>query len=234
MGRMADKCRVSGSDDDSAMPIRESAAQRGARRGRALRARTSQGLIDARRASGLSLREVGRRVGVGHDLVARAERGHPTALTIDTVARIAAVLGLQLSVSLHPDGEPVRDKGHLALLGRLRSRLAAVLRWRTEVPMPIEGDRRSADALIEGATFEIIVEAETHLDDIQALERGIAGKQRDLGVARVILLVADTRHNRAVIARLPELLRRFPVGTRACLAALAAGRDPGGDALVIL
>lgn len=234
MGRMADTCRVSGSDDDPAMPIRESAAQRGARRGRALRARTSQGLIDARRASGLSLREVGRRVGVGHDLVARAERGHPAALTIDTVARIAAVLGLQLSVSLHPDGEPVRDKGHLALLGRLRSRLAAALRWRTEVPMPIEGDRRSADALIEGATFEIIVEAETHLDDIQALERGIAGKQRDLGVARIILLVADTRHNRAVIARVPELRRRFPVGTRACLAALAAGRDPGGDGLVIL
>lgn len=173
-------------------------------------------------------------MGVGHDLVARAERGHPAALTIDTVARIAAVLGLQLSVSLHPDGEPVRDKGHLALLGRLRSRLAAALRWRTEVPMPIEGDRRSADALIEGATFEIIVEAETHLDDIQALERGIAGKQRDLGVARVILLVADTRHNRAVIARVPELLRRFPVSTRACLAALAAGRDPGGDGLVIL
>ncbi|MEX2184975.1 MAG: helix-turn-helix transcriptional regulator [Chloroflexota bacterium] len=216
------------------MPIRESAAQRGARRGRAMRARTSQSLSDARRASGLSLREVGRRVGVGHDLVARAERGHPSALSIDMAARIAAVVGLQLSVSLHPDGDPVRDKGHLALLGRLRSRLPAGLRWRTEVPMPIEGDRRSADALIGGGTFEIIVEAETHLDDIQALERGIAGKQRDLGVARVILLVADTRHNRAVVARVPELRLRFPVGTRACLAALAAGRDPGGDALVVL
>lgn len=100
--------------------------------------------------------------------------------------------------------------------------------------MPIEGDRRSADAFMDCAEFEAIVEAETHLDDIQALERGIAGKQRDLGVARVILLVADTRHNRTVIARVAELRRRFPIGTRACLAALASGRDPGGDALVIL
>ena len=100
--------------------------------------------------------------------------------------------------------------------------------------MPIEGDRRSADAVIGLEALEAMVEAETHLDDIQALERGIAAKQRDLGVGRVILLVADTRHNRAVIEGVPELRRRFPIGTRACLFALAAGRDPGGDGLVIL
>ncbi len=100
--------------------------------------------------------------------------------------------------------------------------------------MPIEGDRRSADALIGGMGVEVMVEAETHLNDIQTLERGIAGKQRDLGVERVILLVADTRHNRAVIAGVPELGRRFPIGTRACLAAVARGLDPGGDGLVIM
>ena len=100
--------------------------------------------------------------------------------------------------------------------------------------MPIEGDRRSADAVIGAEGLEAIVEAETHLDDIQALERGIAAKQRDLGVAGVILLVADTRHNRAIIEGVPELGRRFPIGTRACLFAIAQGRDPGGDALVIL
>lgn len=199
-----------------------------------LRNRTAEELANARRASGLSLREVARRVGVGHDRVARAERGDPAALTIDMTARIAAVLGQQLTVSIHPEGDPVRDKGHLALLERFRSRIEPGIRWRTEVPMPIEGDRRSADALMDGERLEAIVEAETHLDDIQALERGIAGKLRDLGVKRVILLVADTRHNRAVIARVPELRRRFPIGTRACLAALAQGRDPGGDGLVIL
>jgi hypothetical protein len=41
-------------------------------------------------------------------------------------------------------------------------------------------------------------------------------------------------HNREVVKRVEEIRRRFPVTTRACLAALAAGRDPGGDALVII
>ncbi len=100
--------------------------------------------------------------------------------------------------------------------------------------MPIVGDRRSADALIQGERFEAIVEAETHTDDIQALERGIAGKQQDLGIGRVVLLVSDTRHNRNVISRIEELRRRFPIGTRGCLGSLSRDADPGGDCLVIL
>jgi transcriptional regulator with XRE-family HTH domain len=216
------------------MPIRERAAQRGARRGQWLRGRLADGLATARRGSGLSLREVGRRLGVGHDRVARAERGDPIALTIDFAAQMAAVLGLELGLSLHPDGDPVRDKGHLALLARFRSRLDPGLGWRTEVAMPIIGDRRSADAVITGPGFGVLIEAETHLDDVQALERSIAGKQRDLGIDRVVLLVSDTRHNREVTRRVAELRRRFPVETRSCLQALRRGGDPGGDALVIL
>jgi transcriptional regulator with XRE-family HTH domain len=216
------------------MSIRERAAQRGARRGQWLRGRLADGLATARRASGLSLREVGRRLGVGHDRVARAERGDPIALTIDFAAQTAAVLGLELGLSLHPDGDPVRDKGHLALLARFRSRLDPGLGWRTEVAKPIVGDRRSADAVITGLGFGVLIEAETHLDDVQALERSIAGKQRDVGIDRVVLLVSDTRHNREVIGRVAELRRRFPVETRPCLQALRRGGDPGGDALVIL
>lgn len=199
-----------------------------------LRGRTADGFSAARRSSGLSLREIGRLLGVGHDLIARAERGDPAALTIELAARLAAVLGQELSVSLHPDGDPVRDKAHLALLERLRARLGPELRWRTEVPIPIAGDRRSADALIVGTRIEALVEAETHVYDVQELERGIAGKLRDLAMTRVILLVADTRHNRSVVKNVPELRRRFPVGTRASLSALCRGLDPGGDALVLL
>jgi hypothetical protein len=51
---------------------------------------------------------------------------------------------------------------------------------------------------------------------------------------RAILLVSDTRHNRTVIAQVPELRRQFPVDTRQCLAALGRGLDPGGDCLVII
>lgn len=216
------------------MPLYERPVDRGARRGRYLLGRTATELLTARRAAGISQRELGRQVRVSHTKIGRAERGEPGQLTIELAAKMAAVLGLQFNATLHPDGDPVRDAAHLALLERFRARMTSNLRWRTEVPVPIEGDRRSADAVVDGPGVEALIEAETRIDDVQALERRVNAKQRDMGVGRVILLVADTRHNRAVVSEVPALRTRFPVSTRACLAALARGHDPGADALVFL
>ena len=108
------------------------------------------------------------------------------------------------------------------------------LRWRVEVPVPIVGDRRSGDAVIDDGNAEILVEAETHLDDIQGLERRLSAKARDLGVKLSLLLVADTRHNRQVVRLHGELRRRFPLDTRAALRSLLAGQLPTEGALVIL
>ena len=155
-------------------------------------------------------------------------------MSIDLAARIAPAIGLQLAASLYPFGDGVRDRAHLRLLARFRARLHASLRWRVEVPIPLVGDARSGDATIGGGDWSALVEAETHLGDIQLLERRAAAKQRDLAADRLILLVADTRSNRAVIRLHPELDERFPVAPRACLRRLAAGEDPGGDALVVL
>jgi hypothetical protein len=96
------------------------------------------------------------------------------------------------------------------------------------------GDLRSADFVITGSTFGVLGEAETRLFDVQALERRIGAKQRDLGLERIVLLLADTAANRRTVARIPELARRFPVSARTCLRALAEGRDPGGDAILFL
>lgn len=216
------------------MPVYERAVDRGARRGRYLEQRTARELLDARRAAGISQRELGRQARVSHNKIRRAERGEPGYLTIELAARLGAILGLQLSTSLHPDGTPIRDAAHATLLARFRARLSNRVRWRTEVPIPIPGDRRSADGVVTGPTFEAIVEAETRIDDIQELERRIRAKQRDLGVPRLILLVADTHHNRTVLREVPALREGFPVSTRGCLLALARGHDPGGDAIVIL
>jgi hypothetical protein len=122
------------------------------------------------------------------------------------------------------------------LLERFAARLGPIVTWRTEVPIPLPGDLRNADGVATVTTndFDAIVEAETRLHDVQETERKLRAKQRDLGTTRAILLVADTRHNRRVIAAVPDLQRQFPVGTRSCLAALQAGRDPGADCLVIL
>ena len=192
----------------------------------------------ARRSSGLSIRELGRRIGGSAQRVARAERGNPETLTIDLAARMAEALGLQLAASLHPNGDPVRDRGHLALLNRFRARLGPLPRLRAEVPVPIAGDLRSGDAMLavkgDAGPEDVLIEAETHLGDIQLLERRAAAKQRDLGAKRLVLLVADTRHNRGVIERHSELRERFPITARRALAALAKADDPGGDCLIVI
>lgn len=100
--------------------------------------------------------------------------------------------------------------------------------------MPIPGDLRSADGVAATPAFDAVVEAETRLGDVQAVERRLRAKQRDLGVPRASLLVADTRHNRQVIDQVPDVRHAFPIRDRHCLAALGRGDDPGGDCLVIL
>jgi hypothetical protein len=143
------------------------------------------------------------------------------------------MLGLDLSVGLHPSGSPARDAAHLALLARLRSRLGPGIRLRMEVPMPTPGDLRSADLILE-SEFDAMVEAETHIDDVQAVVRRARAKQRDLGCRRLILLLSDSRHHRDLLRRHPELLEELPVAVRVGLRALVEGRDPGGDMIVLL
>lgn len=184
--------------------------------------------------AGLAARTVARRAGISHTHLLAIERGQAPHADIGALARIAAVLGMDLAVRAYPVGAPVRDAAHVALLARFRSRLHASWTYRGEVPMPIEGDHRSADGTIGSAAVTIMVEAETRLDDVQALEREIAGKQRDLRCDRVVLLVLDSAHNRAVVREVPWFRERFPVGTRAALSALGRGVDPGGDCLVFL
>lgn len=50
-----------------------------------------------------------------------------------------------------------------------------------------------------------------------------------------ILLVADTRTNRGALRSIRDGLRELPsLDTREVMAALVAGRDPGGSGIVIL
>ena len=198
--------------------------------------RVGEELYTARKAAGLSSRAVGALTGISHVQVIRIERGLAQHVDIQTLGRLAGVLGHELSLRIHPIGPPVRDKGHIALLERFAARLGPNVTWETEVAIPLPGDLRSADGLVTATTsdFDAVVEAETRLHDVQATERRIRAKQRDLGATRAILLVADTRHNRSVIAAIPGVKEQFSVGTRSCLAALKAGRDPGADCLVIL
>jgi hypothetical protein len=81
----------------------------------------------------------------------------------------------------------------------------------------------------------VVIEAETRLGDVQGLLRRVASKRAAARGPRTVLLVADTRGNRDVLVLARDVFAtEFPVGTRRAMLRLAAGRDPGGDCLVVL
>ena len=147
---------------------------------------------------------------------------------------MAAAVGLELRLRTYPSGDPIRDAGHRRLLERLRIRLHPALKWRTEVPLPIDGDLRAWDAVILGPGWSIGVEAETVLEDLQAVERRLTLKRRDGRVDRTLLLIADTRRNRAALAGSMAAFPGFDRAARQVIRALAVGREPRGDAMLIL
>ena len=129
----------------------------------------------------------------------------------------------------------MRDAGQLAIFARLRPQLPPVLRDRSEVPLPIPGDRRAWDHVIDGPGWTLPVEAESRLRDVQALNRRVALKVRDGGFDRVILLVADTRHNRRVLRLFPaEFASAYPLPGRLAIAALRDGRRPEASAVILI
>jgi len=189
----------------------------------------------ARLLAGVSQDELGRAAGISKAEVSRIERGLAPWVALDVLCRMAVALGLDPSLRMFPAGPPLRDRAHLALLERLRAQLPGSIRWQVEVPLPIPGDPRAWDATVSSITWQIGIEAETKLHDLQALERRIALKQRDAGGMPVVLLINDTRANRAVLAMARESLRPLaPLDTRAVLGALRAGRSPRHGGIVIL
>ena len=71
--------------------------------------------------------------------------------------------------------------------------------------------------------------------DGQALQRRLATKMRDAGVERLVLLVADTRANRAALMGAGAGFQQmFPLPARAVLSALRDASEPAGSGIVIL
>ena len=189
----------------------------------------------ARIAAGLTQAEVGRRLGLSDSEVSRIERAGARGLTLAALHRSAAAVGLRVWIRLYPGGRRVLDVPQLALMGRLRDRLGRAWDWQIEVPVPIDGDLRAADALLTSGAVTIMVEAITRLSDVQAQVRAAQLKRRDMGATRLLLLVGASNANRAALREAAPIIRAtFLTGTRPLLRALASGADPGGDCLLVL
>jgi transcriptional regulator with XRE-family HTH domain len=220
------------------MGTRERPADRGHRRAKDAFRRLGQEHRVARVGAGLSLRDVAAASTASHQQLLRFERGELERISIAELGAWCSVVGLELGLRAFPAGDPIRDRAQLQLLDRLRARVHPSLRWRPEMPLPIEGDLRAWDAEITGrhpTAWRARVEAETRIADGQALERRLALKVRDDPAGHVILLVSDTRANRRALVSIGVGLDHLvPARTREMLAALSAGQDPGRGGIVIL
>ncbi len=217
------------------MPTRERLRTQGNRIGRGLVSNSGREVRQLRRAAGLTQQQLAAAIDSSRQFISRLELDRVRGdVGIALLATTYAVLGHRLTLKAFPVGEPLRDAAQLHLLDRFEARLASLWRRTREAVMPIAGDLRAWDLLLSGPA-KIGIEAVTTLTDLQAIERSIQAKQRDSGVQFVVLLVSGTHRNRQVLATHRASLRqRFPLGTREVLAALAAGRSPGGSGIVVL
>lgn len=167
--------------------------------------------------------------------VSRIERGLVAHVSVTELAKLHAVVGLDLSLKSYPAGQPIRDAAHVALLDDFHRLLHRSVRWAVEVPLPIPGDRRSWDALVSASSWRYGVEAETAPRDAQSLARRLQLKQRDGEVDGVLLVLRRTEQTRRFLNEVGALLHeRFPVDGVRALELLRAGADPGGSAIIVL
>jgi transcriptional regulator with XRE-family HTH domain len=204
-------------------------------RSRRISVATGNDIRLARQGAGLSLRATAAGVGMDYSVFGRLERGLLPNVTVAQLSLACSAVGLEFTGRAYPDGEPMRDAGHLRLLERLRSQLPIGAPWRTEVPLPIPGDRRAVDAETRFDDRRIGFEVETRLGDVQALERRVSLKKRDAHLDVLVLVIGDTRGNRLVLREQRVALRTtFPLGTRGVLAALRDGTSPANDGILVI
>lgn len=217
------------------MATSERRRDRALRLARRLRSEIGTQIRVARVDNGVSLRAAAQSVGMDYSVLGRIERGEIDGVSIEQVVLACVAVGLEPSSRGNPRGDLARDAGHLRLLARFRARLPASTDWHTEVPIPLPGDLRALDGRFSIGRSLIGVEAETHLGDLQAIGRRSLLKKRDGGIDVLILLVADTRWNRDVLALHREAMRgSFPLDTREMLASVGGGRVPRADGIIVL
>ncbi len=190
-----------------------------------------------RLAAGVSQAAVARGAGMSRSQYGRIEVGGLKDPTMGQLCRASHALGLKTVVNRFPSGLAVRDGASQGLLADFEKRLALSIRCTREAGLPIAGDLRAWDARLEvdGKPGCVFIEGETHLGDVQALQRRYALKLRDDGRSKVVILVVrDTRHNRAVLREHREALRAdFPLDGAAILRHLRAGELPPASGIVM-
>jgi transcriptional regulator with XRE-family HTH domain len=226
---------ISGRRDDAYVATRETKADRGRRNGRDRATRLLSELREARLSADVSQRSLARALGWSHTRYCRFENDRAGSASVVELGAAAAVLGLKLSAGLYPEGEPLRDAGHQALIARAIAQIGPAWRVAREVPLPLAGDRRSWDVLLRLGDHLVGVEAETRIRDVQRLVRRIRERERDGGVDAIVILLSDSRVNRALVGQLREALGpEYATAPRSILRALREGQPLPGSGVVLV
>ncbi|MGQ0607414.1 MAG: hypothetical protein ACT4OQ_02950 [Chloroflexota bacterium] len=192
-------------------------------------------LRSGRHVLGATQKQVGMAIRVSTSEISRRELGRSRRLTGEKLAVHSAAIGLKLSIKLYPLGGGVRDAAQATYLAAFVARVGRAWKVTLEEPIPLAGDLRAIDALLTGRDARIAVEVITRLADLQAQIRAAQLKAQEIRATRLVLVIAATRANRAALASVrSSLVAAFDLDSRRVLSDLAAGRDPGRDAIVLL
>lgn len=189
---------------------------------------------ERRLTSGATQAALAEAVGISRSLVGTLERDELEDPGVIELARLAAAVGLDLSLRAFAGDSVLRDAAQVQLLNRLRAECHPSLAWTLEA-MVAPGDPRAFDARIGHRPDAAAVEAISRLRDVQRQTRPIQAKLETSGLPAVILLIAATRGNRTALREAGSQLRdAFPLGSRAVLAMLRNGEAPRKNGIVLL
>ena len=189
----------------------------------------------ARAEAGFTRRAAARHAGISASTWERIEAGLPSVTLANFTAATAAV-GLDLVCQAYPGSGPrLRDSGQLALSERLRS--IASRDWRVTLEARAGDHGEAIDLVFRCFTEIVAVEIERRILDWQALYRRLSLKrawlvERSTLPVRLVIVIEDTRRNRAAIAPHLSLIQSvLPIGSRGVLNALRSGEPLGQDGL---
>ena len=218
----------------------------GAKQAREARRSIALEVERARSDAGLSVRRVAEAAAISHATLLSIERGTRDPTT-ETVARVAAVLGMSLSVRLYPGTGPlIRDRHQAAMLGALIS--IAQPRWSRQLEVGVYRPVRGFIDCVLRAPGEPVVacEAESDLRRIEKQVRWSSAKADALATARTgeaspgaptrvvrLLLLRSTIRTRSVVTQHSKLLATaYPARAADAYLALTGSTAWPGDALL--
>ncbi len=202
-------------------------------------ARALTELENAREGAGLSQANLAHALGWSSSALARFLANELDDVGVTRLSEMASVLGLEVSLGLHPIGDPVRDKGQLAIGRRFQAILSSKWRVTDETLLPGAGELRAWDKLLRlisaSPPYLVGVDIESRIHDVQAIVRRTRLRERDGQVDAIVLVLGDSATNRRVIDELRAGLGAdYASSARAALRALRSGKRLVGGGVVLI